>query len=257
VGLVMTGLITGILLARTVAGAVGSAYGWRVVFGGAAAAMLVLAASVASFLPRAPSGERVRYVDVLRSIPPLVVRYPLLREAALAGGMAFAAFSAFWTALTFHLSAPPWNYGPGTIGAFGLVGVAGALAASAAGRLADRTGPRRVVGYGLATLAASFVLMFAFRTSLAGLIVGIVLLDLGVQGTHISNQARVYSLPAELHSRLNTVYMVSYFVGGALGSLLGAAAWTHFGWPGVCALGAGMAGVALAVHLIGGRTGER
>jgi predicted MFS family arabinose efflux permease len=133
------------------------------------------------------------------------------------------------------------------------VGVAGALAASGAGRLADRRGARLGVGLGFAALAAAFAAMFLARYSLTGLVAGVVLLDLGVQGVHISNQVRVYALPAELHSRLNTVYMVSYFLGGALGSLLGSWAWGRWGWSGVCAVSIGMLAVGLLAHAAGAR----
>jgi predicted MFS family arabinose efflux permease len=253
VGTVMTGLIVGILLARTVAGLAGAAFGWRAVFLGAAASMLVLAAGVEGFLPRVPPPQRERYVNVLRGLLPLAARYPVLREAAATGGMAFAAFSAFWTTVAFFLSAAPWHYGPAAIGAFGLVGVAGALAASGAGRLADRRGARLGVGLGFAALLASFAALYFARYSLAGLIAGVILLDLGVQGVHISNQARVYALPPALHSRLNTVYMVSYFLCGALGSLLGSWAWGRWGWSGVCAVGVAMLAVGLVAHGAGAR----
>jgi predicted MFS family arabinose efflux permease len=253
VGTVMTGLIVGILLARTVSGAAGAVFGWRPVFLGAAVSMLLLAAAVQGQLPRIAPAHRHRYADVLRGLHPLAVRYPVLRQAALTGGLVFAAFSAFWTTLAFFLSTPPWHYGPAAIGSFGLVGVIGALAASGAGRLADRRGPRLGIALGLAATALAFALLFAFRYSLAGLVAAVILLDLGIQGVHISNQARVYALPAELHSRLNTVYMVGYFMGGALGSLLGSAAWGRYGWNGVCATAAALLLLAAAAHVLDGR----
>ncbi|HET6763652.1 MAG TPA: MFS transporter [Longimicrobiaceae bacterium] len=254
VGLVMTGLIVGILLARTVSGVAGSAFGWRAVFLGAAASMLLLAAAVRGFLPSIKPSGRVRYAEVLRGLPPLALQYPVLGQAALTGGLAFAGFSAFWTTLAFFLTTPPWHYGPAAIGMFGLVGVAGALAASGAGRLADRRGPRLGISLGLATVALSFAVFYLFGHSLAGLIAGVLLLDLGLQGVHISNQARVYALPAELHSRLNTIYMVAYFLGGALGSLVGAWAWDHWGWGGVCATGAVMLALGGLTHVLGRST---
>lgn len=252
VGTVMTGLVTGILLARVVSGVAGARVGWRVVHFGAAALTLALAAVVGRLLPAPPPPPRMRYGAVLRSIPPLIRAYPTLRRASLAGAMSFGAFTAFWTTLAFFLSGPPWHLGPAGIGAFGIAGLAGVAGASVAGRVADRRGPRTGVTTGLGVLLASWAALLTWRTSLAGMVVGTVLLDLGVQMTHISNQARVYALPVELHSRLNTVYMVSYFGGGAIGSLAGSWAWGRFGWTGVCAAGALLVIVGLVGHLAAG-----
>lgn len=152
------------------------------------------------------------------------------------GGMCFGAFSAFWSTLVFLLKQPPYHYGSEVTGLFGLVGVVGAVAAPLVGKLADRRSPSLTVGLGIAITALSFLVFWGLEHQLWGLIVGVILLDLGVQTTQISNQARIYSLPAEIHSRLNALYIMFYFVGGAIGSFLGAYGWSRWQWNGVCTL---------------------
>jgi predicted MFS family arabinose efflux permease len=238
IGLIMSGVLAGILLARTAAGLVGGAFGWRAVYGLAAAGMVVLTLALARLLPHAPPERSVRYAELLASLWTLVRREPELRQASLIGAMGFGAFSVFWTTLAFFLETPPYHWGAEGAGLFGLVGLAGALAAPVVGRVADRRGARFATGIALAVALASFALFALAGTNLAGLIAGVVLLDVGVQSAHVSNLARVHALEPGARSRRNTVYMVSYFAGGALGTWLGVRAWVHLGWPGVCATGA-------------------
>jgi predicted MFS family arabinose efflux permease len=249
VGFVMSGLLLGILLARTASGFIGAQLGWRAVYLIAAVTMVGLAAMVRLLLPESRSGnEPVPYGRLLRSLGALYREEPVLRESALYGACLFGAFSAFWTTLSFHLAGPPFAMGAkgaGSVaGLFGLVGAAGALAAPLAGRLADQGGPRRTIVVGIIVTAVSFGIMLA--PSIAMLVVGVLLMDVGVQATQISNQSRVYALQPEARNRLNTVYMTIYFVGGSLGSALGTWAWDRWAWPGVCAVGAGFALFALA-----------
>ncbi|MBV9773409.1 MAG: MFS transporter [Gemmatimonadetes bacterium] len=253
VGLVMSGILIGVLGARTVSGVVGSALGWRAMFGLAAGLMLALSLWAGRRLPHAPPAASLRYGQLLRSLLPLARGEPVLREAAILAGLGFAAFSAFWTTLVFRLETPPLHYGARTAGGFGLVGIVGALTAPFVGRLSERRSPRTTVGVGIGVGIAAYLCFFLAGSTLAGLVVGVILLDAGAQTTGVSNQARIYGLPAELHGRLNTVYMVAYFVGGALGSLLGAWAWGRWGWEGVCGVGLGMLLAALGVYLAGSR----
>jgi len=252
VGTIVSGLLVGILLARVVSGAAGAQVGWRPVFWGAAALMLVLAAVLRWQLPASRPAVALRYADALRSLPVVVGRFPVLREAALTGGLAFGSFSAFWTALAFHLARPPLSLGSAAAGAFGLVGVAGALAASAVGRLTDRSSPRTTAGIGLAAALVGWAVFGAGAASVVGLALGVILLDLGVQAAHVSNQARIFALDEQARGRINAVYMVTYFLGGALGSTLGTAGWARAGWAGVVAVGAGLTTLAFVVWL-GGR----
>ena len=257
VGTVMSGLLIGILMARVVSGALGERLGWRPVFWLAAGVMVVLAGVLRVRLPSSRATVALSYRELLASLPAVARRWAALRESALFGALAFASFSVFWTALPFHLASLPGRYGSGAAGAFGLVGVAGALAASFIGRRNDRGDPRQSIGIGLAATVAAWVALGLFGRSLAGLAVGVLLLDLGVQGAHVSNQARIFALDDASRGRINAVYMVAYFAGGALGSAAAAVAWARGGWGAVSATGAAFAAVALTVWAVRRPAAER
>lgn len=252
VGNVMSGLLIGVLLARTVSGFVGASLGWRGMYEIAAVLMIVLAVTLAKLLPKSQSSVQLSYVELLRSLPQLMQTQPVVREAALTGAMLFGAFSCFWTTLIFRLEAPPYHYGSQVAGLFGLVGVVGAGAASFVGRVADKSSPRVTLGFAIAISIASFVIFWLLGHQLWGLTLGVILLDLGTQAGQVSNQARIYSLLPEAHNRLNTIYMVSYFIGGSLGSYLGTYSWSLGQWNGVCLVGLLMLGAGLAVYYRGG-----
>ncbi len=237
VGFVMSGLLLGILLARTVSGAVAGYFGWRTVFGAGVAVMVLLGIVVAWRLPRRRPASQLPYGLLLKSIWHLVREEPVLRDASLTGAALFAAFSAFWSVLALLLSGAPFHLGATAAGLFGIVGAAGALAAPLAGRSADTRGPDAVIRLGIWLTALSFLIFAVSASSLVGLIIGVLVLDVGVQAAQISNQSRIYALRPEARSRINTVYMVSYFIGGALGSAAGAFAWHHAGWLGVSGVG--------------------
>ncbi|OJT20070.1 MFS transporter [Archangium sp. Cb G35] len=241
VGTVMSGLLIGILLSRTASGFLGVRFGWRAMFWIAAALRLLLTVVLRLTLPRQPVSASLPYPALLRSLGTLVREEPVLRLHSLLGALTFGGFSAFWATLALHLQAMPQHYGPQVAGLFGVVGVAGAVAAPLAGRYADARGDRRVNALSIGILLMSFAVLGVGGQSLWGLALGVVLLDLGAQANHISNQARVYALRPEARNRLNTVYMVTYFAGGASGAWLGSMAWSHWGWRGVCAVGGAMA----------------
>jgi predicted MFS family arabinose efflux permease len=244
VGRVMAGLLIGILAARVVAGAVGAVAGWRAMFAIAAVLMVGLASALARALPSEPTRPRVPYPALMRSLVIVAREQPVVRDAGTIGALCFLGFSAFWTTLAFRLELAPLHYGSAVAGAFGLVGIVGASAAPLVGRIADRRSPRATVGAGLVIVAVAFVLFAAFGATLAGLVIGVILLDAGMQAVGVSNQTRIYRLPAEQHNRLNTVYMVTYFTGGSIGSALGVWAWGQWRWTGVCA--AALASIAIA-----------
>jgi predicted MFS family arabinose efflux permease len=177
-------------------------------------------------------------------------QHALLRESSFLGALLFASFSAFWTTLVFFLAAPPYQFtNPSSAaGLFGLVGAVGAAAAPAIGHVADRRGPRFTVLIALWLTGIAFLFMGLFGKNLLGLIAGVIVMDLGVQCGHVSNQTRIYGIDPAARSRLNTVYMFIYFVGGGLGSLGGAICWHWAGWWGVCGLGAAAMAVALVVE---------
>ncbi len=244
VGTVMSGLFIGILLARTVSGYVGASLGWRAMYWIAAGLITVLTGLVLGLLPKSQPSLKLSYWKLMQSLLELIRSQPVLREASVIGAMSFGAFSAFWSTLVFLLEKPPYYYGSEVAGLFGLVGVVGAAAAPVVGKLADKRSPRLAVGIALTISTTAFLVFWLFGHQLWGLIVGVILLDLGAQSILVSNQARIYSLLPGSQSRLNTVYMVSYFAGGALGSMLGAYSWSCLQWKGVCLVGLSMLVVA-------------
>jgi predicted MFS family arabinose efflux permease len=255
VGTVMSGLMIGVLMARVISGVVAATLGWRTVFVIAAAAMLVLAAVLRRMLPTLEPSGSISYRALLKSVLTLVREEPVLRQRMALGAVAMGSFSILWTAVAFLLSGPPYYYGSAVIGLFGLAGLAGAVAAPLVGRLADR-GYRRYSTLGaLGALLASWGLLALGGHWLAALIPGVVLLDLGAQSLHISNQSDIYALRPEVYSRLNTAYMLGYFTGGAVMSAAASLVFSTAGWTGVCILGALTAAAGLAVP--GTRTRHR
>lgn len=245
VGTVMSGLLIGILVSRTLSGLIASLGGWRLVFAVAAAVMLVLAFALWRRLPVVAPTEQLRYPQLLRSVLSLIAQEPVLRRRMALGALSMAGFSVLWTSIAFLLASAPYHYGAGAIGLFGLAGLAGALIAPVTGRLADRGYGRAALGGALFATLASWGLLALGRSSLPALIAGIVIFDLGIQATHINNQNAIYRLRPEARSRLTTAYMVAFFAGGVLGSLLATAVYAAAGWIAVCALGGALALTAL------------
>jgi predicted MFS family arabinose efflux permease len=250
VSTVMSGLLIGILLARFAAGLVAQVAGWRAVYLLASVLMAGFCGLCYRRLPQVAPTAHGSYPALLRTIVQLFLREPVLRRRGLVGGLLFGAFAAFWTAMAFMLT-ERWHAGEAAIGAVALVGAIGAMSARFAGRLADWGWARVSTGGFVLTVVASWAFLLAGTQSLIALIVGVVLLDLGLQGAHISNQSEVYRLDAKARSRITTVYMSMYFAGGAVGSALTGPAYAHYGWTGACAIGAGMAAMALVVWAIG------
>ena len=252
VGVVMSGLLMGILLARTVSGVVAQASSWRVVYVMAAGMTLALAVVLFRRLPGEGERPRIGYGSLLRSTARLLVTESLLRRRALFGALGFAAFSVFWTTMAFLLAGAPYHYDDLTIGLFGLVGAAGALCANVAGRWADRGWTRTTTLVFAGLVLVSFLPLWWGRHNLTMLIVGIVLLDVGVQGLQVTNQSLIYRLAPDARSRVNSAYMVCYFAGGALGSAIGSSIYESHRWSGVCALGAAIGIVATLAALLDG-----
>jgi predicted MFS family arabinose efflux permease len=209
--------------------------------------MLVLAAVLARTLPHVPADAARGYGALLRSTFAIAREEPLVLRRGVYGALGFGAFSAFWASAALLLARPPYDYGEAVIGLFGLIGLAGMLMANVAGRLADRgqVRPARLVMFVL--LLGSFGLLAIGETVLAALIVGVVVLDLAVQGAHILNQGEIYALRPEARSRVTSVYMTLYFIGGAVGSAASAVLWDAGGWTAVCAFGAGAGVLALVL----------
>ncbi len=248
VGKVMSGLLLGILLSRTVSGIVGNIYGWRAVFYAAMILMLLLGVVLAVLLPDSRGTATLSYPQLLKSVWNLVITEPVLRQACVSGALLFASFSIFWATLAYLMTSPAYHQGPLAVGLFGLVGAAGAMGAPLAGRLADLKGPRYMVGISVVVVAVSFGFFLLFGLTYTGLIAGVLVMDLGVQAGHVSNQTRIYTLGEHHGSRLNTAYMVSYFLGGAAGSQIGAWAWASDGWRGVSIAGIATMALAMLIH---------
>ncbi|MBL5899476.1 MFS transporter [Lelliottia amnigena] len=237
VGTIMSGLLLGILLARTVAGLLASLGGWRTVYWVASVLMVIMALALWRGLPKVKQENHLNYPQLLGSVFSLFTQDKLLRTRALLGCFTFANFSILWTSMAFLLASPPFNYSEGMIGLFGLAGAAGALGARPAGGLADKGKSHLTTTAGLILLLLSWAAIWYGHISVMALIVGILVLDLTVQGVHITNQTVIYRLKPEARNRLTAGYMTSYFIGGAAGSLISASAWQHAGWAGVCLAG--------------------
>jgi predicted MFS family arabinose efflux permease len=251
VGTVLSGILIGVLLARTVSGFVGAELGWRAMYGIACGLMVLLALVLWRALPKQPSSGNMSYLRLLASLWTLVRTEPGLRVVCLLGGLSFAAFNVFWVTLAFFLQTPPYHFGSGVVGLFGIVGVVGAVAAPQVGKLADRTGkPRRTIGLGLCTVLLAFGVMILFGSALWGLVAGVILLDLGAQTTLISCQAIVQALNPQARSRLNTIFMTTYFLGGAAGSALGSYGWSLGRWTAVCLIGIALLASSLGMFLL-------
>ncbi len=262
VGTVMSGLLSGILLGRVASGVLAALAGWRAVFAAGLALDAVIVLLLLATLPKTAAKPPLAYRHLLASLFALLVTlWPLRRAAVVQAGL-FGAFSAFWATLALHLAAPPFAMGSAAAGLFGVIGVAGVLAAPLAGRIADRRGPRPVILLGIALTLASWLIMAVFA-HLAGLIAGVVFLDLGVQMALIAHQSVIYALRPEARSRINTVFITVMFMGGALGSAGGGLAWRVGGWGAVSALAIVLGVAALLVHFLparnssGGGNGRR
>lgn len=234
VGKVMSGLLIGILLSRTISGYVGAHFGWRIMFGVGAGIMVVLSLALAKFLPTSKPTYQGSYASLMRSLVTLATSLKPLQKSALTGCFMFAAFSVFWTTLVFFLEGAPYFYGSDMVGLFGLIGACGALAAPMAGKSADKRGPQFTINLGILAVFISYILLAAGATHLWILVISVIILDIGMQVTHISNQSRIFALLPEARSRINTVYMTSAFIGGSIGSVAGSMAWTSGGWMAVC-----------------------
>ncbi|MGE6232765.1 MFS transporter [Aeromonas media] len=241
VGSVMSGLLGGILLSRTLAGLV-TAYGsWRAMFWCGVPLALLGGLLMARMIPLGMPRSKLSYVRLLHSLIGLWREEPALRRATLTQALLFASFSAFWTVLAFYLADPAYGLGAEVVGLFGVIGVAGVVAAPLAGRMADRRGARSVVLVSALLVVLAWIL-FETWLSLVGLALGVILLDLGVQSALVAHQQLIYGLRAEARGRINTLFMTGMFLGGTLGSSLAMLAWQQGDWVGV-----GWVGLALAL----------
>jgi predicted MFS family arabinose efflux permease len=250
-GGVMSGVLMGVLLARTGGGLIAQLGGWRTVYAVAAVLMVALAAVLFRTLPRLAPAATMPYPKLLRSIFTILREEPVLRLRCLYGFLSFAGFNALWTSIAFLLGGAPYSYGAGVIGLFGLAGMVGAYAAKVTGPQVDRGRDHAVTGLLLTLILVSWGLLgLAGGTWLPTLLLGVVLLDLGVQGMQVVNLAVNFRLRPEARNRITTAYMTAYFSGAVAGSAASAAAFAAGGWSTVVVVGAGFAAFALLVWIV-------
>lgn len=253
-GLFMSACLTGVLLSRTLSGYLGQHLpSWRLVYLLWGVSMLALAYIVYRSLPETAVETKMPYFRLVGSLLTLLTKRPALRRIALTGALLYGALSAFWAALAFYLGGPVFGLGTDVVGAFGLVGAGGAIASGLLGRWLDRVSAKSVLLCSVALMIVSFLGMGFAGASMLMLIVSVVLLDMGAQAASISNQSEIYRLYSDAQSRLNTLYKIFYFTGGAAGSALSTWAWQHHGWWGVCLSGVGFCFLAGLNILTSGR----
>lgn len=254
VGAAQSGVFIGLLLSRVFSGAVSDVTGWRGVYLCAAIMMLCLAWPLWKRLPAVPvQANGLKYLTLIKSMWSLLRDDKVLQVRGVLAMLMFAAFNVFWSALVLPLSASPYHFSHTVIGAFGLVGAIGALAASKAGRWSDQGHAQRTSAVSLAVLLLAWWPLSLMESSLWALVAGIILLDLGGQALHVTNQSLIFRSNPQAHSRLVGVYMLFYAVGSGLGAISTTAIYAARGWQGVCFLGAAVSFIALLFWLMAGR----
>ncbi len=256
IGFVMSGLLIGILLSRTVSGYVGAHLGWRAMFLIAAVLMFILWIALYFLLPQVHSEYTGSYKELMKSLIDLIKEEPVLRVAAIRGALCYACFSGFWTTLVFLLKEPQYHAGSEAAGAFGLVGAFGALAASQMGRLSDKGNSYKLTAVSILLVVVSYIVFGFSANNIVLLVIGVIIMDMGVQATHISNQAVIFALRPEARNRLNTVYMVTYFIGGAAGTFVASQEWNIYKWNGVVVMGISLSVLSLIIHVIFGNNAK-
>ncbi|MDZ8140592.1 MAG: MFS transporter [Nostoc sp. DedQUE04] len=230
VGSIFTGILIGVLGARVFSGYIAESLNWRYVYGFSGVMILIVTVLLKIYLPNVNNEYTGDYFDLLKSTLQQLKRFSLLREASLIGGLMFGVFCSFWTTLTFHLSGAPFNFQSDTIGMYGFVAIAGALMAPIFGKLADKGNSQRSLTISVSLVIASLVIAKIASSSALAIAVAVLLLDVGVQAIQVTNVARIYTLDAQSNSRINTVYMTTYFIGGAVGTSIGLLCWDFGGW---------------------------
>lgn len=234
IGIIMSGLLIGILASRTISGSVGFLWGWRTMFFIAAGVCSLLLVLMAKRFPISKPTFNGTYKTLMLSMWYYIKTQPVLREASIINFLAFAILSAFWTTMVLFLASPPFNFQTLQIGLFGIAGAAGALAAPLVGKLSSGQNPRKNLLVGLILQLISICAFYFTGSHLYLFIAGIILIDIGQQAIHVTNQTRIYALVPEARNRLNTIFMSVSFVGASFGSALGLWLWDKGQWPLFC-----------------------
>lgn len=230
VGNIFTGILIGVLGARVFSGYIAEWFTWRYVYGFSAVMILVVIVLLNIYLPNIKNEFNGYYLELLSSTLHQLKRFSLLREASLISGLLFGVFCSFWTTLTFHLSGAPFNFQSDTIGMYGFVAIAGALMAPVFGKIADQGNSQRSLTIAVSMVIASLVIAKIASNSALAIAVAVLLVDVGVQAVQVTNVARIYTLDPQSNSRINTVYITIYFIGGSVGTSIGLLCWNLGGW---------------------------
>lgn len=254
VGVVSSGALTGILIARTVSGVIADLIHWRFVFGIAGVLIILIAGLLFKVIPKLPINNQISYNKLLISVFTTVKKYKVVPPTIAISALIFANFSLFWTSLTYLLSDEPFYYSVSQIGLFGLIGLAGALAAQRAGVFHDRGLSITVTGISILMIALSLLIGTLFSNSIIAIIVVIIILDVATQTILVLSQTRLFNLPVTERSRLNTAIVVSNFIGGAVGSIISGPIWKYSGWIGIMSTGLAFMVLALLIWLFNRRS---
>ena len=249
VGLIVSGLLTGILASRVISGLVGEWLGWRSMYVIAAIVMSLCTLIVWRIMPYTENNYTGSYKRLMHSLFALIREYKLLRICALRAAFAFGSFLALWASLTFKMEQAPFYAGGDVVGLLGLCGVAGAMSASVVGRLVSRIGVRNFNLLGAALMLSAWIIAYLWGNTYTAIIITILILDIGMQCIQLSNQTVVFSLNPKASNRINTIFMTNYFIGGSLGTFLSGSAWSMAGWSGVTIVGIGLAFCSLCITL--------
>nr|WP_287846012.1 MFS transporter [Prevotella sp.] len=248
-GIVLSGLLTGILASRVVSGYVGEWLGWREMFIIAALIMIVCLILTLKIMPQIDSNYVGTYRGLMKSVFHIVASNARIRLYAIRAAFSFGSMMAIWSCLAFRLAQAPFFSGSEMVGTLGMCGIAGALAASGLGKLVNQWGIRKLSLYGACLQLVAWTTAYLFGDTYMGLIVAIILVDIGLQCLQLSNQSGCIQEMPEASNRANTIFMTTYFIGGSFGTYCAGLAWTHEGWMGVCAVGAVLAGISLSITI--------
>lgn len=249
VGIVISGLLTGILASRVISGLIGEYFGWRSMFFMAAIFMLICLAVIIKVLPNIAPTFHGKYIDLMKSLILLIKEYPKLRIYSVRAALTFGSFLAMWACLAFKMELAPFHAGSNVVGLLGLCGIAGALSASFVGKYVKQVGVKQFnyIGCGLNLFA--WLLFYFGGNTYIGLIAGIIIIDIGMQCIQLSNQTSIFELSPQAANRINTIFMTTYFIGGSLGTFLAGTFWHWFGWHGVIGVGIFLTACSLSITI--------
>lgn len=250
VGMILTGLLIGILGSRVLSGYIGHLFGWRAMFAIAAALIGISALMVARYFPEVAPTYKGKFTTLMKSILQLIKEHPLSLLYSIRAAFAFGSFLGLWGCLAFRMKEAPYFEGSDVVGLLGLCGMAGALTASNVGKYIPKFGTEKINNFGLYLQMAAWVILALFHNSYVGLILGIIIIDIGMQCIQLSNQSATMKLCPEASSRMNTIYMVTYFIGASVGTFLAGTLWSIYGWKGTIGAGVLMIGGAVATIFI-------